>query len=55
MKSECHHQQIGMDMWDAIFKMAAIEISEIIFSPKTNSVSRIDRDRILVSKPMFCG
>ena len=36
MKSGCHHHQIGMDyLWDAIFKMAAIEISGIIFSPVT--------------------
>ena len=31
-----HHHQIGMDyLWDAIFKKAAIEISEIKFSPIT--------------------
>ena len=51
MKSGCHHHQIGMDdLYDAIFKMAAIEISGIT---AYNSVSRIDRDTILVSKPMF--
>ena len=50
MKSGCHHHQIGMDyLWDAIFKMAATEIT---FSPITH-VSKIDRDKILVSKPMF--
>ena len=52
-KNGCHHHQIGMDyLCDAIFKMAAIEISGITFSPITQ-VSRIDRDTILVSKPMF--
>ena len=36
MKSGCHHYQIGMDyLWDVIFKMATIEISEITFSPIT--------------------
>ena len=46
MKSGCHHHQIGMDnLFDAIFKMAAIKISVITFS-------KIDRDMILVSKPM---
>ena len=36
MKSGCHHHQIGMDyLYDAIFKMAAIEISGITFSPIT--------------------
>ena len=41
MKSGCRRHQIGMDyLWDAIFKMAAIEIIGIIFSP----VTRIDRD-----------
>ena len=34
MKSGCHHHQIGMDyLYDAILKMAAIEISGITFSP----------------------
>ena len=36
MKIGCHYHQIGIDyLWDAIFKMAAIEISEITFSPTT--------------------
>ena len=36
MKSAYHHHQIGMDyLWDAIFKMAAIETSEITCSPIT--------------------
>ena len=37
-------------LWDAIFKMAAIEINRITFSPITQ-FSKIDRDMILVSKP----
>ena len=50
MKSGCYHHQIGMDyLWDAIFKMAAIEISRIIYFVTYNSVSKIDRDRIVVS------
>ena len=36
MKSGCHHHKIGMDnLWDAIFKMAAIKMSIITFSPLT--------------------
>ena len=47
------HHLIGMDyMWDAIFKMATTEISGITFSPITQN-SKIDRDNILVSKPMI--
>ena len=57
MKSGCHHYQIGMDyLWDAIFKMAAIEINEITFSPITQFLSNnciIDREKILMSKPMW--
>ena len=42
MKSRCHHHQIGMDqMWDAIFKMAAIEMSGNTFSPMTHSLGYI--------------
>ena len=52
MKSGCRRHQIGMDyLWDAIFKMAAIEISGIIFSPVTQFLG--DRDKILVFKPIF--
>ena len=36
MKSGYHHHQIWMDyLWDAIFKIAAIKISRITFSTKT--------------------
>ena len=54
MKSGCHHHQIGMDymcIWDAIFKIAAIEISEITLH--YNIVIRINKDNIFVSNPMF--
>ena len=43
MKSGCRRHQIGMDyLWDAIFKMATIEISVIIFSPITDSDKRLN-------------
>ena len=36
MKSGCQHHQTGMDyLWGAIFKMAAIKICGITFSPIT--------------------
>ena len=39
MKSGCHPHQIGMyNLWDAIFKMAAIKIGVITFSPLTQFV-----------------
>ena len=39
-------------LYDAIFKMAANEMSEITFS-SYNSAFRRDRDKIFVFKPMF--
>ena len=48
MKSGCTITKWMDYLWDAIFKMATIEIT---FSPTT--VSRIDRDKILVSKSIF--
>ena len=36
MKSGCNQHQIGMNyLWDAIFKIATIEICQITFSPIT--------------------
>ena len=51
IKSGCHHHQIGMDyLYDVIFKMAASEVKYVF---AYYSASRIDRDNILVSEPMF--
>ena len=49
INSGCHHHPIGMDyLYGVIFKMAASEVKL-----RFHSASRIDRDNILVSKPMF--
>ena len=43
MKSGFRRHQIGIDyLWDAIFKMAAIEIGGIIFSPITQFLGWIE-------------
>ena len=52
MKNGCHHHQIGMDsLCDVIFKMADVEIKK--FTSRHISASRIPRNMILVSIPMF--
>ena len=52
MKSGCHYHPIGIYyLYDAIFKMAASEGKLYVFV--YYSASRIDRDMIWVSKPMF--
>ena len=49
IKSGCHHHQMGMDyLYDAIFKMAASEVKL-----RFRIASRIDREKILVSNPVF--
>ena len=54
MKSGCNHHQIGMDyLCDAIFKMAAIKISVITFSPI--SPSDVCKNCSVVDKSMKIG